>query len=612
MTHFHAFPLQMAGEQSGPPPAFEVLAITAGEGNGWLFPEQALRESLPLWDGAPCYIDHAWGTRSVRDLAGTASAPRWDETARGVRLTLTPGGPAADLLVQAGRGWLAAREPRPPLGFSADLMFEPDGRTARRIVRVRSLDLVASPARGGAFVAEQARFASVFLNQEGVMTEPTVSNEAEAGLRGALLDAQLAAARLPASLERRVRAQFSGRDFTAAELQTALDDARGLLSELSGAGAVRGGGRVEVVSTPEDQLTAAVHDLLGAERPERLRSLQTHRLSGIRELYTLTTGDHNFYGGFFPERAQFASTTASLPGLLKNAMNKLIVQQWQELGRSGYRWWEPIVSVQHFNSLHDLTGVLVGEVNVLPGVAEGAAYTELDVKDSPETAAWSKYGGFISITMEMIERDQTHKLVQFPRKLASAGLRRISALVGSVFTANAGAGPVMADTLNVFNAATHKNLGTAALTAATWETAGTAIYNQDMLVPAGATAPKLALDARYLLVPRALRLTGMQILYPSFAHEASFFSENMQRGEMGDVITCPEFTDANDWAALADPLLAPGIVVAERFGLLPEIFIADSETNGALFTNDQIRIKARHWLSVLVVDYRPLYKANVP
>lgn len=103
----------------------------------------------------------------------------------------------------------------------------------------------------------------------------------------------------------------------------------------------------------------------------------------------------------------------------------------------------------------------------------------------------------------------------------------------------------------------------------------------------------------------------MQLLYPSFSHEANIFSENMQQGQMGDVITVPEFSDANDWAAVADPRLAPGIILGERFGVMPEIIIADGETNGALFTNDEIRMKVRHWVSVFVADYRPLYKANV-
>jgi hypothetical protein len=259
-------------------------------------------------------------------------------------------------------------------------------------------------------------------------------------------------------------------------------------------------------------------------------------------------------------------------------MNKLIFDQWQELGRSGYRWWEPVVQVDILTRLQEITGVLVGEVTVLPSVAEGAAYTELSVKDSAETGSWLKYGGYVGITLEMFERDERHKLRKYQRKLASAAQRRISNLVGVCFTANSGTGPAMSDGYNVFEAPHHANLGTAALAAASWEAAGKAIYSQPMVVGSGGTAPKLALDARYLLVPRDLRLTAMNLLYPSFAHESNIFSENMQRGQMGDVITCPEFTDANDWAALADPRLAPGIILGERFGVLPEIIIADSDT----------------------------------
>lgn len=424
-----------------------------------------------------------------------------------------------------------------------------------------------------------------------------------------LLDSGLAAAKLPAAVTERVRKQFSGKVFEPAELTGAIEDARKLVSELTGAGLIQGPGRMHGMFSSEDQFSAALFDLLGAERPEGLKTLKAAKLSGIRELYTLMTGDSDFIGGYNPERVQFA-TTADLPGVLKNAMNKLIVQEWQELGRSGYRWWESIVAHEHFTSLQQITGVLVGEVTVLPSVAEGDPYTSLAITDSPEVASWGKYGGYIGLTLEMFERDETHRLRQYPKKLASAGLRRISNLVGSIFTANAGVGPNMADAAPVFGAA-RNNLGVAALSATSWEAASAAIYNQSMLVGALGTAPKLALDAKYAIVPRGLRLTAMQLLYPDMEHTANIFSENMQKGEMGDVITSPEFTDASDWAAVADPRLAPGIVVAERFGLLPEIIIADQAQNGALFTNDEIRMKARHWLAVFVADYRPLYKANV-
>jgi hypothetical protein len=555
----------------------------------------------------------------VRDLAGVCANPAWQPEQQGIELTLTPAGPSAELLTSLVEEMNTGREPLPDLGFSADLLFSANGAVVERILRVFSVDLVVHPARGGKFIQpqqekeiEEMEEVQTSLSQGGIHAPAAAEESAEQHnqMCACLLESTLAAANLPEPVTTRLRSQFSGRTFNADELTKAITDARELVSDLNAGALIQGAGRVNEMHSSEDQIGAALHDLLGVKRPAGLESIQPARLSGIREFYTRMTGDFDFSGGYDRDRAQF-SAVADLPGMLKNAMNKLILARWEELGRSGYRWWEPVVQVEHFNSLQDITGVLVGEVTVLPAVDEGDAYTELAVSDSSETGTWGKYGGYVGLTLEMFERDETHKLRQYPNKLASAALRRISALVGGIFTANSGAGPVMADTYNVFEAGHHANLGTTALSAAAWEAASKAIYNQSMVIKSGGTAPKLTLDAKYLLVPRDLRLTGTQILYPSFAHEANIFSENMQKGQMGDVITVPEFSDASDWAAVADPRLAPGIILGERFGLLPEIIIADGETNGALFTNDEIRMKVRHWVSVFVADHRPLFKANV-
>ncbi len=581
--------------------AFEVLAITAGEGNGWKFSETALQESLALWDGANCFVDHAMRSRSVHDLAGVLADPVWDSERRGIRCRLRAVGPSGGLLTELGRQILEAGTPadensgraNPNVGFSADILFTAQGRSVRKIVRVLSVDLVLKPARGGAFlraVPDAPAPSTPALSQLSDANHHT-PNPITGDHR---MNEETITETIHSSLE----------SAGAQEAQPAAP-----IEDPNAAAIIQGPARVSAMFSAEDRFTAALYDLLGAQRPADLAQIKTARLSGIRELYTRMTGDMAFAGGYDSEQAQF-STTADLPGVLKNAMNRLIVQEWQELGRTGYRWWEAVAAVEHFNSLQQVTGVLVGEVTVLPTVAEGDPYTPLAITDSSEIGTWTKYGGYIGLTLEMFERDETHRLRQFPRKLASAGLRRISSLVGAVFTANNGVGPNMSDGNPVFGAG-RGNLGAAPLSAAAWEAASAAIYDQDMLVGALGTAPKLALDAKYLIVPRGLRLTGRQILYPSWEREVGIVSENMQRGEMGDVITCPEMSDPNDWAAAADPRLAPGIIIAERFGIMPEIIIADQKHNGALFTNDEIRMKARHWLAVFVADYRPLYKANV-
>ena len=82
---------------------FEILAISAGEGNGWLFPAETLRASLALWEGAECFVDHARSGRSLRDLAGVCSQPGWDEDLQGIRLVLQPAGPSGGLVAALGR-----------------------------------------------------------------------------------------------------------------------------------------------------------------------------------------------------------------------------------------------------------------------------------------------------------------------------------------------------------------------------------------------------------------------------------------------------------------------------------------------------------------------------
>ncbi len=155
-----------------------------------------------------------------------------------------------------------------------------------------------------------------------------------------------------------------------------------------------------------------------------------------------------------------------------------------------------------------ITGTLVGTVGTLPTVAEGAEYTELAIGDSPETASFVKYGGYIPLTLELIDRDETRKLAAYPRELASAGLRKISALVAAIFTDNSNVGPTMADTGALFNATAvttaggHTNLLTTALAAAEWDVVSRAVYNQPMLIKQAAgyygTGPKMAINPALL------------------------------------------------------------------------------------------------------------------
>jgi hypothetical protein len=644
-----------ASGQVTPAGKFEVDVINAGNGNGYQFTEKALRESLSLWNGSTCFVDHgSWlGGRSVKDIAGVFSNPRWVEESNAIRMDLQTMGPAGVLVEELGRQVLS-EEVKPKIGFSADVIFTAKGKEVLKIVRVLEVCLVYNPARGGAFVRALNSIQGENIMSDQPIKPPENGGGLKAQLQGDvdavrqllavqeertqleaeaeaaravrlqmcqyLLDSGLAAAKLPAPMAEHVRSQFAGKLYEPAELTDAIDGARKLVSDLTGGGVIAGPGRVHGMFSSEDQIQAAVDDLLDAPREKGAESLKTARLSGIKELYMMMTGDRDLYGGFYADRVQLA-TTATFPGLVKNAMNKIVAHQWELLGASGYDWWERVVSVEHFDTLNQITGVLVGTVGALPAVAEGAEYTELKIGDSPETADFAKYGGYIPLTLELIDRDNTRKLRMYPRELAKAGLRRISALIAEVFTANSATGPVMADTGALFNATAvttaggHANLLTTALSGTQWEVVSTAVYNQPLLISGDAgyigTGPKMAINPRYMLVPRALKLTAEGILYPSWDRASNVHSENLQRQAMGDVVVVPEWTDVTDWAAVVDPALLAGIVIGERFGLMPEIFLAGDEHSPAVFMNDEHRIKVRHFVAVLVQDFRALHKSNV-
>ena len=628
---------------------FEILEITAGVANGWEFPAEVLRESLALWEGVNCFVDHSLSARSVRDIAGVLRDTRWDEAASGVRADLTAFGPSAQVLAEIGRQVLEANdEPAVRVGFSADVLFKGKAGKVEKILKIYSVDLVYNPARGGIFLRA--------LNQLGIeplqiggkhmqsnlhknlngSDETAVEEQPTAVTHGLqeqlsemramrtemsafLLESSLANTRLPVGMQQRIRNQFQDRTFTPAELKAALREAHTMLGEFDGAKSVQGPARIEGMVEPAERLQAAVDDLFGAPREKQMASASVPRLSGIRELYLNLTGDYDLHGGYFPERAQLAKT-GDFTGLVKNSLNKLVSNTWEELGKAGYDWWKDVTVQEHFNSLHEITGTLIGTVGDLPSIAEGGAYPELQVGDSPETASFVKYGGYIPLTLELIDRDETRKLRSYARELASAGMRKISRLVAEIFTLNGGTGPYLSDGSLLFNntavttAGGHANLDTVALNHANWDAVSSKVYKQPMLVKDAATfygtGPRMAVNPKYILVGRSQQKAAMEICTGSLVRETDYVYDNVLKGSAVPVVV-PEWTDANDWAAACDPRVAPAIFVGERFGLAPEIFIAGDELSPAVFSNDEHRLKVRHYLAIWVNDFRPLFKCNV-
>ena len=72
-------------------------------------------------------------------------------------------------------------------------------------------------------------------------------------------------------------------------------------------------------------------------------------------------------------------------------------------------------------------------------------------------------------------------------------------------------------------------------------------------------------------------------------------------------------TDTNDWYYGVDVTDVPILEVAYIDGVsTPQIFLADLQTQGTQFTNDQIQYKAKFPFGGAILDFRGAGKSVVP
>jgi len=668
---------------------FDILAIDEGEakGHGIRFSALALQSAVPLYEGKPVFIDHAGlgNSPSVRDLAGTIYGAQWDSAHRGIRGTIKPSGPSAEVLTSlrdAAKGNPAIME---AVGFSTVLrvQLEKDGNV-KQIVSVKSVDVVIDPARGGKFLQEinrgrtedqrasrvssnqkgvirmaKKKFKAEITNAEGVSEEVTLEaiedqSETEAQLdrnvqaaaallgetqRQQELDAQLqkseqtniamceylltaglSNSRLPLPTQERIRKQYAGKVFEAVQLSATIEEARKELSAVMDAQNIAGPGRITGMYDVKEDFTLAMSDMFGVEREEKDKNRKVHALQGLRDAYLKATGDQYFTGGFHPE---FALVSANFPSIVANVQNKILNQAWDDFDEA-YGWWKKIVTIKKQKDLKTVTWVRTGTIATLPTVAERGEYTELGIGDIKETSDFTKYGGYVPLTLESVINDDLDAFIQMPRELAMAGMRLVSELVAAIFTVNSGAGPTMTDGGALFNstaqttAGGHANLLTTALgtTYTAWDAVATAMYKKKLLVKNATgyygTGKPQALKPAFCLVPADLIQAAEALFLPRWEAQAQNVAAVSPRwGGRVTPLAVPEWSDATDWAAVIDPKLRPGIMVGHIFGVKPQIFSASSEIDPAMFANDESRLKVRQFVTVGVADDLPLHKSNV-
>jgi hypothetical protein len=600
-----------------------------------------------LFDGKAVFIDHAgfFEHPSMRNLAGVTSDSEYDPVKKAITGVITFYSQAegiADLLDEI----LADGTKKPDVGLS--IVFWPiwqqeHGKPLRKIVDIRhveSVDLVFEPAADGRILEALSAAAQTPLSGGTTMPEertnvpesPAAPQPVPAGDPNALVGewlttmatasagVMIANSGLPAAARERLTArtyQFPG------DVQQAIEAERSYLAALQESQVIQGMGgppprspQISGGMTGFEEISLAFQALLDGKNPPS----GVRPLSGIRELYLHLSGDYEMNGLFHSDRISFANVTSStMANMTADALNKFVANEFQVYPR----WWEKIIIQEDFQTLQTVKWVTLGGVGELPTVAEGAAYTELTWDDMKETGTFVKKGGYLGLTLEAIDKDDTRRLRAAPRALAQAAWLTLSKAISAVFTDNSGAGPVMSDSDNLFHA-NHANLGTTALSPTEYAVVRTAMRKQTELNSSerlGAlTAPK------YILVPPDLEITALKVLASQFEYtyalsNAPAAPDNVLGEGEGQVerlsfardrvIVIDLWTDTNNWAAVCDPIFWPTIGVGFRYGRTPEVFSVASTTAGLMFTNDTLPVKVRYFFAVAPIDYRGMYKENV-
>ena len=573
-----------------------------------------------LFENLSCFLDHH-DKPSVRNLFGV-----WHHAAYyagQIRAQLRPFQTDANTpTIQLLRELAALPEAqRPDIGVSIVAHLEADnhGRITK-IHALESADIVSFPA------VPTARFllaADEQPHQEGDLNEtPTQTVPAEwaqqpdpawdKAYRATAANAIINNSDLPALTRERLQA---GDYATPEAVFKAIDSARAELAALHEAGVIQMPGRPRVqVSDPLEEAINSMGYFFGLEGAQPLPL----NLRNFADLYVAMTGDYGFTGRFDPSRTSFAAaTTTTLADAAANVMNKVIVQQMGFMDH--WRWYERIVDVQpNDGTLNPMKWITIGGIANLPTVAEGAAYTELAVGDVSEADSFTKKGGYVGLTRELIKNSQIQKLQAIPRALATAAVRTRSAAVSYLFTQASGTGPTLEQDSTVLFHSNHSNIATTAIGSDTtaWKAASLECFKHTEVT----SGKLLGIFPRFCLVPADLYVTALTIFGYGEGMPTSYQPYAQDRGFQDPrpiPIVVPDWTDATDWAYIVDPKAYPVIQMSYSQAPgggshpAPELYSVVSETSGLLFTNDTLPIKVRDEFAVGVNGARGIGKRNV-
>lgn len=487
----------------------------------------------------------------------------------------------------------------------------------------------APPADEGAAKEQAPKPAEDPRVTEALSAVDALKKELALKEQAAAIERRLSESRLPKPVADLIRRETESRVLEADELDAIFKryiDAFNSTASSAERPAFPLGPLAEQVS-PLDQVIAALQDWFGA--PDDSMKGKYHPIESIRQFYTMLTGDRNIDGYYNPRESVIGDylgmrltealpnqaniiggSTVTLPNIFGLSMNRALTKMY----RGQEKWWEPIVTKSRLTNFKEQQRIIMHQFGSLTQRPVGTEeYTELSYNETQEVFTPTGFGNVVSVGRRAIINDDLESIRRIPTLLAQSATYTINERVASLFTANSGAGVTLADTYTWFNATNHQgNAGTAALSKGSLTAAiktVAAMTNQ--------AGKRIGWQLRYLLIPIDLIDTAFEITASDRVPGSNNNEPNFIKSKWGipteNVIVVPQFTDTNNWYALADPrdiqIIEVGFVLGREE---PALFVQDSENVGTVFTHDTMMFKVRHEYGMGVLDYRGSYGAIVP
>lgn len=599
MTNIPPFQPQPINHDTSPASSagarFAVRVINVGESlNRNVYPADVLRAALPLFDGVRVFVksdaEHlsSMGGRDVRNLIGRIVGPKYVPPAdgqpggiEGIFEAIDPDDPTVRRMAEAVR-----RGMNNLFGLSILAHIEGEDRreggtikrVAKRFIEVKSVDVVTTPAAGGAVIGLAESVGESPMNALSPL---------EIGRR-------IERCALSSLSKDRLIGELGEGEVTEVRWTEAVNEAmrleREIANEISHAGKVHGLGVSTRVIEAEEDKKARMLDALFDPGDSSVRS--------IRNCYVDITGDREITGRApRPMRVSEALTSTSFPDLLGDAMQRRMLADYRTPGI--YDVWRDLANIVPVGDFRDQHRVRYGGYGDLPIVAESTAYPAVD-SPTDEEAVYRvrKRGGIETVTLETIKNDDVGAVLQVPIRMSRAAKRTLAKFVLDFLRLNA---PIY-DGTPLFHVS-HGNLGTAALSAAAIADARIAMKAQKEKN----TLEALGIPPRFLWVPDTLEQAAFDLFRLGTNNEANFI-QSLQ----WQIRPVWYWSDTSDWCLSADKADIPSVEIGFLDGQEePQIFIQDDPRSGQMFTHDVITYKIRHIYGGAVTDFRGLYKSVV-